>query len=55
MFQYLHSAALICKRDLIKMQSHVPCELKIVLRLNISDTDAAPPGLMFIYVFISFW
>lgn len=37
------------------MQSYVPCELETVLNLNISDTDAALPGIMFIYVFISFW
>lgn len=49
----MHSTALICKRDLIKMQSYVPCELKTVLHLNISDTDAALLGIMFIYVFIS--
>lgn len=53
MFQYMHPTALICKRDLIKMQSYVPCELKAVLHLEISDTDAAHPDVMFIYVFIS--
>ncbi len=55
MFQYMHSTALICKHDLIKMQSHVACELETVLHLNGSDADAALPGIMFIYVFIPFW
>lgn len=33
-FQYMHSPALICKHDLIKMQSYVPCELRKVLHLK---------------------
>lgn len=50
----MHARALICRHDLIKMQSYVPSELNTILHSNISDTDAALLGILFIHVLLLF-